>query len=302
MDAAKKYFENLYLNNKGKKRHKKTLTGLFTEPSGLRNGAAMANSADHIYIEMAGLLGERTAQLHLALSSNYNDKSFAPEPYSSFYQRSIYQTLRSTTKNAFRLLKKNINNLDKNLQKEAKKVLEFEEEMIDYIALILKDKINAKRIRIHGDYHLKQILFTGKDFIVTNFEGPVSMPLNERRMKRVALRDVASMVWSFYFAAYVASFTEDIQTKAEIAKSEQFAQQWWLYIGNRFLHSYLKSTGNSDFLPNDKNEIEYLFHFYLLEKILLELTNCLTENSPWLNIPFKGLQYMKKYLRDKYKS
>ena len=299
LDAAKKYFENLYLNDKKKKRHKKSLTSLFLEPNQFRNGVAIADEVDNIFIEMAGLLGERTAQLHTALSSNFDDKAFAPEPYSTFYQRSIYQSLRTTTKNAFRLLKKYINNLDKDLQKEAKKILMFEEEVIDYIALILKNKIDAKRIRIHGDYHLKQVLFTGKDFIITNFEGPVSMPLSERRMKRAALRDVASMVWSFHFAAFVASFTEDAQTKAEIARSEQFARQWWLYIGNRFLSSYLKYTQNSDFLPKDKDEFEYLFHFYLLEKILLELTNCLTESSPWLNIPFKGLQYMKMYLKGK---
>lgn len=299
LDAAKKYFENLYLNNRGKKRHRKVLSGLFTEPSRLRNGVSIANAVDHIFIEMAGLLGERTAQLHQALSSNYENKDFSPEPYSTFYQRSVYQTVRSTTKNAFRLLKKYFKDLDKDLQREAKKALELEEDIIDYIALILRDKINAKRIRIHGDYHLRQILFTGKDFIITNFEGSSSIPLSERRMKRAALRDVASVMWSFHYAAFVASFTEDIQSREEIARSEQFAQQWWLYIGNKFLNSYLNSIKNSDFLPKDKKEIEYLFHFYLLEKILLELTNCLTENSPWLNIPFKGLQYMKEYMSDK---
>ncbi|MGA9291483.1 MAG: maltose alpha-D-glucosyltransferase [Ignavibacteriaceae bacterium] len=299
LDAAKKYFENLYLNNKGKKRHRKALTSLFTPPSQLRNGGTIADAVDHIYIEMAGLLGERTAQLHLALSSDNDNKDFVPEPYSTFYQRSVYQTLRSTTKNAFRLLRKYLNDLDKDLQTEAKKVLEFEEEIIDYIALILRDKINAKRIRIHGDFHLRQILFTGKDFIITNFEGPSSMPFSERRMKRGALRDVASIIWSFHFAAFVASFTEDIQNKAEIAKSEQFASQWWLFIGNRFLNSYLDNVNHSDFLPEEKDEVQYLFHFYLLEKILQELTNCLKENSPWLNIPFKGLQYMKRFLKDK---
>ncbi|MEJ2615297.1 MAG: hypothetical protein P8Z35_10075 [Ignavibacteriaceae bacterium] len=287
------------MNNRGKKRKRIALTSLFTPPSKLRNGGTIADAVDHIFIEMAGLLGERTAQLHLALSSNYDNKDFAPEPYSTFYQRSIYQTLRSTTKNAFRLLRKHLNDLDKDLQREAKKVLELEEEIIDYIALILRDKISAKRIRIHGDYHLRQILFTGKDFIITNFEGPSSMAFSERRMKRGALRDVASVIWSFHFAAFVASFTEDIQSKTEIARSEQFARQWWLYIGNRFLNSYLDNINHSDFLPKEKDEIQYLFHFNLLEKILQELTNCLNENSPWLNIPFKGLQYMKKYLRDK---
>ncbi len=299
LDAAKKYFENLYINNKTKKRRIKSLTNLFVDSSKIRNGVAIADAVDNIYIEMAGLLGERTAQLHLALSSNYEDKDFIPESYSSFYQRSIYQSLRSNIKNTFRLLKKYMNNLDKELRREAVKTLEFEEEIIDYIAIILKDKISAKRIRIHGDYHLRQILFTGKDFVITNFEGPSSIPISERRIKRSALRDAASMVWSFHFAAFVASFTDDVQAKAEIAKSELFAQQWWLYIGNKFLSSYLKSVKNADFLPDDKDEIEYLFHFYFLEKILLELANCLTENSPWLNIPFKGLQYMKKYLRDK---
>ena len=298
LDAAKKYFENLYLNNKGKRKNKKTLSSLFIDPARIQNGTVISDAVDNIFIEMAGLLGERTAQLHMALSSNIENKDFVPEPFSSFYQRSIYQSLRSTTKNAFRLIKKHINDIDKNLQREAKKVLELEEEIIDFIALILKNKINAKRIRIHGDYHLKQILFTGKDFIITNFEGPASIPLSERRMKRSALRDVASMVWSFYFAAFVASFTDDIQTRAEVARSEQFAQQWWLYIGNRFLSSYLNSIHDSEFLPKDKDEIEYLFHFYLLEKILIELASCLTENSPWLNIPFKGLLYMKKYLRN----
>ena len=302
LDAAKKYFENLYINNKAKKRRIKSLTSLFVDPSKIRNGVAIADAVDNIYMEMAGLLGERTGQLHLALSSNYEEKAFHPETYSSFYQRSVYQSLRSNVKNTFRLIKKHMNNFDKNLQKEAVKILEFEEDIIDFIAEMLKDKISAKRIRIHGDYHLKQILFTGKDFIITNFEGPANVPISERRLKRSALRDVASMIWSFHFAAFVASFTDDIQGKAENAKSELFAQQWWLYVGNRFLSSYLKTVENADFLPGENEEIEYLFHFYFLEKILLELASCITENSPWVNIPFKGLQYIKKYLKDKKES
>jgi maltose alpha-D-glucosyltransferase/alpha-amylase len=185
------------------------------------------------------------------------------------------------------------------LQKEIKKILIFEKEILDYVSQMLKIKINAKRIRIHGDYHLKQILFTGKDFIIINFEGPASVPFSERRIKRSAFRDVASMIWSFHYAAYVASYSEDIKSKNEIARLEQSAQQWWFYIGNKFLTSYFNMVKDSDFLPKDQNEIEFLFHFYLLEKILNETTVCLANGSPWLNIPVKGLLYFKTYIESK---
>jgi maltose alpha-D-glucosyltransferase / alpha-amylase len=296
LDAAKKYFENLYLNNKTETKEKKSLNNLFTDPVKLQNNPVISDAVDNIFIDMAGLLGERTAQLHIALSTDYEDSAFAPEPYSTFYQRSIYQTLRSITKSTFRLIRRHLNDAGGNLENETKNIVDFENEILDFISQILKIKISAKKIRIHGDYHLKQILFTGKDFVITNFEGPSAAALSERRMKRSALRDVTSMIWSFHFAAYIASFTDDIQTKGDITKSEQFAEQWWFYISDKFLSSYFDQIKDSDFLPRDRDEIEYLFHFYLLEKILLELTAFISEDSPWTNIPLKGLFYIKKYL------
>lgn len=155
---------------------------------------------------MAGLLGQRTAELHLALASLIDEPDAKPEPYSLLYQKSVYQSMRALTLKVFGELIKNIDKLADSLSSDGRQLLEQKQTILKRLSRISKNKVTGMKIRIHGDYHLGQVLYTGKDFVIIDFEGEPVRLLGERRLKRSAFRDVAGMIRSFHYAAYGAIF------------------------------------------------------------------------------------------------
>jgi maltose alpha-D-glucosyltransferase/alpha-amylase len=245
------------------------------------------------YLESAQLLGQRTAELHIALASLPDDSEFVPEAFSILYQRSLYQSMRNLTKQVFQLLRGGLGNLPVALREEAQKILDREGDVIDHFRLILNGKISAMRIRCHGDYHLGQVLYTGKDFVIFDFEGEPARPLSERRLKRSPLRDVAGMLRSFHYAAYAALFSEQasgIVREEDIAYLEAWAQFWYLWVSIAFLRTYLPATARVGILPRRKDELQVLMDVYLLEKAMYELGYELNNRPGWLRIPLQGIQ------------
>ena len=134
------------------------------------------------YLTSAHLLGQRTAELHIALTSEPENPDFAPEPFSSFYQRSIYQQARNLAGQVLIALRQRLKTLTPHAQELAQDVLNRQEEIMGRFQLILNQKITAMRTRCHGDYHLGQVLYTGKDFIIADFEGESGRSLSDRRL------------------------------------------------------------------------------------------------------------------------
>jgi maltose alpha-D-glucosyltransferase / alpha-amylase len=157
-----------------------------------------------VYPEKVKLLGQRTGELHLALASSADNPAFAPEPFNAMAQRSVFQSMRTSLRRAFTFLGKKLPDLSAKFRDEAREVLAAEKEILTRERRLLDRRTNAAKIRIHGDYHLGQLLYTGKDFVILDFEGEPARPLSDRKMKRSALRDVAGMMRSFQYAAYAA--------------------------------------------------------------------------------------------------
>ena len=122
------------------------------------------------YFENVKLLGQRTAELHVALASRPDEPDFAPEPFSVLYQRSLYQSMRNHLGQMFQLLKSNLHALRGVVLDEALKVLDLQGEVLNRFRSLLSRKITAMRTRIHGDFHLGQVLHTGKDYVIIDFE------------------------------------------------------------------------------------------------------------------------------------
>jgi maltose alpha-D-glucosyltransferase/alpha-amylase len=240
------------------------------------------------YVTSAELLGQRTAELHVALASDTSDPAFAPETFSSFYRRSVYQSLRTLAKQAFTLLHKRVKLLPSGLLADAKKVLDLEKEIYARLRSILDLKVTAMRTRHHGDYHLGQLLYTGKDFVITGFEGEPARALSERRVKRSPLRDVAGMLRSFDYAAVSALRSGGI--RAEDAPSlEPWSRFWNLWVSVVFLKSYLAVAPEGGFLPKSKDEMKTLLDLYVLEKAIYELSYELNNRPEWVGAPIQGI-------------
>ncbi len=254
----------------------------------------MKNLLEGALVERTRLLGKRTAEMHLALASNNDHPDFKPEAYSLHYQRSLFSGLQSLVRGTFQNLSRVLKNLPEDVQQEAQEVLDMKDEILNTLKNIYKNKIDVVKIRIHGDYHLGQVLFTGKDFIITDFEGEPARSYSERRLKRSALRDAAGMIRSFHYAAYGSLFLDNQIRQEDISKLMPFAEQWYHYISGFFMHEYLETANGNPFIPKDKKDLETLMTTFLLEKAIYELNYELNNRPKWVLIPLRGIKSIMK--------
>jgi maltose alpha-D-glucosyltransferase/alpha-amylase len=248
------------------------------------------------FLSLAELLGRRIGELHVALSSSDNDPAFAPEPFSRLYQRSLYQSMRSQARATLELLRNQRTRLHEDAKAQADQMLACEHSLYAKFAELTHGFIDAKRIRCHGDLHLGQVLFTGKDFVIIDFEGEPERPVSERRIKASPLRDVAGMLRSFHYAAHAAlrGDTQSVLMQHSGAQLGQWAEYWATWVSASFLRTYLSAAGEGNFLPRDHEQLESLLRAYLLEKTLYELRYELNNRPDWVNIPLEGIaQYCR---------
>jgi len=240
------------------------------------------------YLDSARLLGRRTAELHAALSSDPTDPAFAPERITPLDQRSIYQSLSGLSMRATDLLRTQLNKLPADAREEGRKVLELESRIPSILKSFLARRLNTTRIRVHGDYHLGQVLYTGHDFVIIDFEGEPTRTLYERRLKRLAMRDVAGMLRSFSYACQAAIRSQ--QAPAErLPELQAWARFWVDSVSAVFLKSYLATAGTASWVPQSQEDLEVQLKTMLLEKALYELRYELNLRPDWVRIPLRGI-------------
>jgi trehalose synthase-fused probable maltokinase len=250
------------------------------------------NSAGR-YLESAGLLGQRTAEMHLALTSDSHDPAFAPEPFSMEFQRVLEKSMLDLTARVFSLLREKSANLPAEWRGKADDLAGREQAIAGRFRSALSRPIHATRARIHGDYHLGQVLYTGSDFVIIDFEGEPARPLAERRIKRSPLQDVAGMLRSFHYAAFAPLLTsageKPIAAPADVARLSLWAETWNAWVAERFLSSYFATAGTAAYLPASREEARNLLDLHLLEKAVYELGYELNNRPTWVGIPLQGI-------------
>ena len=206
-------------------------------------------------------------------------------------QRSVYQSMRTSLRRAFTVLEKKLSDVPAKFRNEAREVLAAEKEILAREKRLLDHRTSAAKIRIHGDYHLGQLLYTGKDFVILDFEGEPARPLSDRKMKRSALRDVAGMMRSFQYAAYAALW-QPAMRKEDMPFLERWADLWYRHMSSVFLRSYLHTTASAIFIPKNSEDFQIMLEAYLLDKAVYEITYELNNRPNWVIIPIRGIKHI----------
>ncbi len=238
------------------------------------------------HLQWAEILGTRTAELHVALASDVTDPAFAPEPFTAVDRRSLHHGAKSLLRRSLRMVRA--------MPERPESVVELlarEAEILSRLDTAIRNPISATKIRCHGDYHLGQVLWTGKDFVIIDFEGEPARPLSARRMKRPALVDVAGMIRSFHYVSKVAGnrLCRDLTLAGDRAALDPLLMLWYRAISGAFLRSYLATADGASFLPADRGELAALLDFLLFEKAIYELGYEADNRPEWVEVPANGL-------------
>ncbi|TAM37855.1 MAG: maltose alpha-D-glucosyltransferase [Burkholderiaceae bacterium] len=236
------------------------------------------------FLEHAATLGKRTAELHLALARHTGDPAFDPEPLApddvaGFRQRAVGEAGTTLV-----LLRDRLAQLPLPAQAGAQALLARQ--------AVLQSRIGAGEVsvsggiktRYHGDYHLGQVLVTGDDFVIIDFEGEPARTFDERRAKSSPLRDVAGMLRSFNYARWSA-LKHVTHNADDFKRLEPAAQQWELATRQAFLTAYEATTTAGGSAPVDAQ----LLALFEMEKALYELRYELNNRTDWAEVPLQGL-------------
>ncbi|MFA7404692.1 MAG: maltose alpha-D-glucosyltransferase [Pelobacteraceae bacterium] len=245
-----------------------------------------------LHLEMALLLGRRTGELHRALAGNSVESDWSMEEFSTLYQRSIYQSMRGHLRKTFRTLTLSLPLLPEDVQHRAEKILAAEKELIACLQRINGRRLSAMKCRIHGDLHLGQALFTGKDFVFIDFEGEPAHPLSERRLKRSPLRDVAGMIHSFHYAAMASLAHHGTSHPDDILLLEPWMEAWYVYVSGSYLKAYLHTMKNSPLVPAKRSELDVLLRCFLINQVVKELEHDLNNRPDGVDLNLRGIEML----------
>lgn len=240
----------------------------------------------------AELLGRRTGELHSMLASDPDDPNFSPESYGTLYQRSVYQSMRNLSQRVIRQVKGALKKLPEDIRDQASAFVAAEKSLLARFDEFKSRRLTGFRIRHHGDFHLGQVLFTGKDFLVIDFEGEPARSLADRLRKRSAVRDIAGMLRSFHYAqasTLLARLDAGAFSEGDRQRLEAWGDVWYQEVARAFLRGYVRSVG-APCLPSDPDEVRILLDVFLLEKALYEISYELNNRPSWLRVPLRGVR------------
>jgi maltose alpha-D-glucosyltransferase/alpha-amylase len=244
-----------------------------------------------ISLDAAAVLGRRTAELHVRLAAG-EEPAFAPEPLTGADVRALAVTLRQRVQTAVDRLKDNLPRLPDEAVADAGLVLRRRSALLGSFRELEGGTAWGQRTRVHGDYHLGQVLRVRGDYVILDFEGEPARPLAERRSKQSALKDVAGMLRSYSYAAYAALLNRVARRPEDVARIEPWARLWERSTGAEFLRAYRDAVGAAPFLPAAAEGFGALLHGYLLDKALYELQYELDSRPNWIRIPLWGLRWL----------
>jgi len=249
-----------------------------------------AEAREHagISLDAAATLGRRTAEMHLALASGH-DPAFAPVAPDTHSLESLRSALTAHAARAFDALKSNLSRLPDDTVESAALVLSRRGALLARFRALTELRHPGQWTRIHGDYHLGQVLRAKGDFVILDFEGEPARSLEERRAKHSPLKDVAGMLRSFSYAAFAALTRYTARRPADSAQLEPWARLWESSVSAEFLRAYRETAAASPSVPQERESFDALLGIYFLDKALYELIYELDNRPAWIRIPLHGI-------------
>lgn len=240
------------------------------------------------------LLGKRTAEMHCALFQPHTtDPAFAPEPFTDEYRDFLIHRFEDLLDRRYNLLIDNYTKLDPLAQRLAWVFMEAKEMIDEFVADFRTRPLGSLRIRIHGDYHLGQVLAvkngSDDDFVMIDFEGEPESTITERKIKHSPLKDVAGMIRSYHYAVSAKLFNADETAGIDPAQLQRVSERWFKLIRDTYVDAYMAELGTPHPLFKDSNEVNFLLLIYLLEKAVYELGYEISYRPSWVKIPLKGI-------------
>jgi maltose alpha-D-glucosyltransferase/alpha-amylase len=244
-------------------------------------------------LEWARLLGQRTAELHIALANPADDSAFAPEPITPLYLRSVYQSLRNRAAQVWRRLTRRHRLLSPDVQADARAVLDREAELHGRYRAIMSRRWTGLRIRVHGDLHLGQVLVTGNDVAFVHFGGDQPLSPSERRQKRSVMNDVAGLLRSVQRAVDTALVGTEVGTSIVRPEDQPSLAPWgrfWVaQVGGAILRGYFAAADGVAFVPAAREERQALCEVFYLGQVVHELGLALSQRPEVLHAHLRGL-------------
>lgn len=241
------------------------------------------------YLQSAALLGRRTGELHQALAVNTDDSAFAPELLTADDLATLSRSMRKLTQEVWAAVDRNLGRLQDMVVEQAYVLLAKRSRIARLLTELSSLDPHVMKIRIHGNYHLNEVLWAENDFVLLDFEGEVSRPMEDRRAKQSPLNDVASMLRSFEYTAYEGLSTFIQHRPEDQARLEPATLLWSRSVGAAFLREYRATTQGATFLPEEHGPFRVLLRFFLLERTLYELLYELLHRPDWVRIPLRNV-------------
>ena len=244
----------------------------------------------------ARLLGKRTAEFHLALMAGADDPAFAPVKVDADFQRKLFSELMYLVDSKFELLERNLHRVPLSMRDDAAEMVNNKPRVKAFFENVLQKPLQGQRIRIHGDYHLGQVLVADGDYFLLDFEGEPDKLHADRRDKYPSLKDVASMMRSYRYAAYASLFQkEDLDSQLQL-QLMPVADIWYHFVSRYFLGAYLETTQGTGLIPSE-DKVNDLLQLYSFQKAIYELGYEINNRPDWALIPLQSLvKFVKHYL------
>jgi maltose alpha-D-glucosyltransferase/alpha-amylase len=240
------------------------------------------------YLALIRKLGLRTAEMHLALAVSSGDPAFDPEPVAPADLVAWKARVRDEVQSTLDLVAQRRGELAELTQTDADALIAARQRLLEQIETAAPTRLEAAKIRYHGDYHLAQVLLHENDFIITDFEGEPTRSLSERRAKHSPLRDVAGMLRSFNYVRYAGLQRVATNQPKEYVRLQADAAAWEKQVRGTFLSTYFEAASEGK-LFGSPDEVQGLLRLFELEKALYELRYELGNRLDWVYIPLRGL-------------